>query len=67
MISATRISLLTVIFWTFLLTGLWIEITEPLKTISLMVISFYFGREIKSNQEELWRSKKDTSESNTNN
>lgn len=51
----------------FLLTGLGIEVTEPLKTISLMIVSFYFGREIKSNHEELWHSKKDTSEENTKN
>jgi len=41
--SASRMAMLFTIFGAFALTAAGIDITEPLKTISLMVVSFYFG------------------------
>ena len=41
--SASKMALLLIIIGIFVLTYMQIEINEPLKTISLMVVSFYFG------------------------
>ena len=40
--SATKIVLILLVVAVIILTWLRIEVAEPLKTISLMVISFYF-------------------------
>ena len=50
--SASKIALLLIIVGIFILTYLGIDINEPLKTISLMVVSFYFGWKTKSNEIE---------------
>lgn len=50
--SASKIALLLIILGIFVLTYLGIEINEPLKTISLMVVSFYFGWKTKSKEIE---------------
>ena len=42
--SASRIAMLSALFGVIILTALHIEITEPMKTICLMIISFYFGK-----------------------
>jgi len=42
--SASKIAMLSVVFWMMAMTAFWIEITEPMKTISLMIVSFYFGK-----------------------
>ena len=49
-----EISLLLVIAWALILTIFWIEITEPMKTIALMVVSAYFGQKIPSNNDKKW-------------
>lgn len=41
--SASKISLLLIVFAIIVLTWLSIEVTEPLKTIAIMITSFYFG------------------------
>lgn len=50
--SASKIALLLIIVGIFILTYLGIEINEPLKTISLMIVSFYFGWKTKSKEIE---------------
>ncbi len=40
--SATKIVLLMITLAVIVMTFMWIEITEPMKTISIMVVSFYF-------------------------
>ncbi len=50
--SASKIALLLIIIGIFVLTYLGIDINEPLKTISLMVVSFYFGWKTKSKEIE---------------
>ena len=42
--SASRIAMLWALFGVIILTAFGIEITEPMKTICLMIISFYFGK-----------------------
>jgi hypothetical protein len=36
--------MLSALFWIMIMTALSVEITEPMKTIALMIISFYFGK-----------------------
>ena len=52
--STTRFVLVLVILSIIILTFLWKEINEPLKTISLMIVSFYFGAKA-SNQTQIWQ------------
>ena len=47
--SATKLSLLIIILAVVWLNLLNIEVTEPLKTISIMVVSFYFGTKSSNN------------------
>lgn len=42
--SATKIVLIMLIVAIILLNFLWIAVEEPLKTVTLMVVSFYFGQ-----------------------
>ena len=44
--SVTKIVLLIVIISIIGMTRMWIEITEPLSTLSISVVSFYFGQKI---------------------
>lgn len=48
--SASKIAMLLTIANVFILTAFGIEITEPMKTISLMIISFYFGKGSENNK-----------------
>lgn len=50
--SASKLAMLFMVGAVVLLTGLWIEITEPMKTIALMIVSFYFGNKTKSLNEK---------------
>ena len=50
--SASKIAMLLTVIGAFMLTAFSIEITEPLKTISLMIISFYFWGKTKSKEIE---------------
>ncbi len=45
-ISATKISLLLVIGSLIALNAFGIPVEEPLKTVSLMIVSFYFGQKV---------------------
>lgn len=45
-ISASRVAMLSSLFGVMAMTAAGIEITEPMKTICLMIISFYFGKGI---------------------
>ena len=49
--SATKIVLILLIISVIIFTWLWIEITEPLKTVTLMVVSFYFWSKNGENKE----------------
>jgi len=42
--SATKISLLLIVTSVIVLNFLSIEVWEPLKSVTLMVVSFYFGQ-----------------------
>jgi hypothetical protein len=44
--SATRITLLVIVLSIVILNFLQIEVWEPLKSMALMVISFYFGQKV---------------------
>ena len=44
--STTKFVLVLIVISIIAWTLLWIEISEPLKTISLMVVSFYFGQKL---------------------
>ena len=41
--SATKLSLLIIVIAIVWLNLFHIEVTEPLKTIAIMIVSFYFG------------------------
>lgn len=47
--SASKIAMLSIVFASILLTAFGIEITEPLKGLSLMIVWYYFGRNTNSN------------------
>lgn len=51
--SATKIVLLAVVTAVIILNFMWIEVAEPLNSVTLMVISFYFGQKVNggSNQQ----------------
>jgi len=50
--SATRIVLILLILSIIVLNFLWIEVQEPLKTVVLMVVSFYFWNKMSSVSKE---------------
>jgi hypothetical protein len=41
--SASKIAMLSVVFAHIILTALQIEVTEPLKSLALMIVGYYFG------------------------
>lgn len=42
--SASKLAMLLALISVVVLTALNVEITEPMKTICLMIVSFYFGK-----------------------
>ena len=48
--SATKIVLLLITIAVIWMTWMWIEVTEPLKNLSIMVFSFYFGQKTMDNK-----------------
>lgn len=42
--SATKLSLLIIVIAIVWLNALQIEVTEPMKTIAIMIVSFYFWK-----------------------
>jgi hypothetical protein len=41
--SASKIAMLSVVFALILLTAFGVETTEPLKSLALMIVGYYFG------------------------
>lgn len=41
--SASKIAMLSVVFALILLTAFNIEVTEPLKSLAIMIVGYYFG------------------------
>lgn len=50
--SATKITLLLIVISIIVLNFMQIEVAEPLKSVALMVISFYFWQKINNNNLE---------------
>ncbi len=42
--SASKLAMLMALLAVIMLTAFRIDITEPMKTICLMIVSFYFGK-----------------------
>lgn len=49
--SATKISFLLITWALIYMAIMWIEVTEPFKTIAIMVYTFYFGQKVISKSE----------------
>jgi hypothetical protein len=41
--SASKIAMLSVVFSLIFLTAFHIEVTEPLKSLAIMIVGYYFG------------------------